>query len=121
MTVVLGVMAMLAVGYVIASVMKTVTSVNAVTNLVAFPMIFLGGSYFPLDPPQALVPVINVIPLTHLNDALREVAYQAVRTNCEFPFAKDFDGDVSRAVGARRDPSSGLPDWFSARVRVVTA
>ncbi len=73
MTVVLGVMAMLAVGYVIASVMKTVTSVNAVTNLVAFPMIFLGGSYFPLDPPRALVPVVDAIPLTHLNDALREI------------------------------------------------
>ena len=41
---------------------------------------------------------VNVGP----NDALREVAYQAVRTNCEFPFAKDFDGDVSRAVGAKR-------------------
>ncbi|MEX0676388.1 MAG: redoxin family protein [Pirellulales bacterium] len=41
---------------------------------------------------------VNVGP----NDALREVAYQAVRTNCEFPFAKDFDGQVSRSVGAER-------------------
>jgi ABC-2 type transport system permease protein len=72
-TVALGVMAMLSVGYVIASLLKTVTSVNAVINLVAFPMIFLGRSYFPLDPPAALAPVVNVIPLTHLNDALREV------------------------------------------------
>jgi len=36
-------------------------------------MMFLGGSYFPLDPPPALKPVIEAIPLTHLNDALREV------------------------------------------------
>jgi peroxiredoxin len=41
---------------------------------------------------------VNVGP----NDALREVAYQAVRTNCEFPFAKDFSGEVARAVGAER-------------------
>ncbi len=72
-TVALGVMAMLSVGYVIASLLKTVTSVNAVINMVAFPMIFLGRSYFPLDPPPAVAPVVNAIPLTHLNDALREV------------------------------------------------
>jgi ABC-2 type transport system permease protein len=72
-TVALGVMAMLSIGYVIASLLKAVTSVNAVINLVAFPMIFLGRSYFPLDPPAAVAPVVNVIPLTHLNDALREV------------------------------------------------
>jgi len=72
-TVFLGVMAMLSIGYVVASLLKTVTSVNAVINLVAFPMMFLGGSYFPLDPPPALKPVIEAIPLTHLNDALREV------------------------------------------------
>ena len=72
-TVFLGVMAMLSIGYVVASLLKTVTSVNAVINLVAFPMMFLGGSYFPLDPPAALKPVIQAIPLTHLNDALRAV------------------------------------------------
>lgn len=72
-TVALGVMTMLSIGYVIASLLKTVTSVNAVLNLVAFPMMFLGRSYFPLDPPPALAPLVDAIPLTHLNDALREV------------------------------------------------
>ncbi len=72
-TVALGIMAMLSIGYVIASLLKTVTSVNAVMNLVTFPMIFLGGSYFPLDAPPALAPLVEAIPLTHLNDALREV------------------------------------------------
>lgn len=41
---------------------------------------------------------VNVGP----TDPLREVAYQAVKTNCEFPFAKDFSGEVARAVGAER-------------------
>jgi len=72
-TVALGVAAMLSIGYVIASLLKSVTSVNAVINLVAFPMIFLGRSYFPLDPPPAVAPLVSAIPLTHLNDALREV------------------------------------------------
>ncbi len=73
LTVLLGVLAMLSVGYIIASLLKTVTSVNAVINLVAFPMIFLGGSYFPLDTPPVMAPLVNAIPLTHLNNALREV------------------------------------------------
>jgi peroxiredoxin len=41
---------------------------------------------------------VNVGP----GDPLREVAYQAMKSNCEFPFAKDFDGRVARALGADR-------------------
>ena len=72
-TVVLGVLSMLSIGYVIASFLKTVTSARAVGQLVSFPMLFLGGSYFPLDPPVALVPIVNALPLTYLNHALREL------------------------------------------------
>jgi ABC-2 type transport system permease protein len=72
-TVALGVIAMLSIGYLIASLVRSVSSVNAVSNAISFPMIFLGGSYFPLEPPPALVPLVNFIPLTHLNNALREV------------------------------------------------
>jgi ABC-2 type transport system permease protein len=72
-TVFLGITAMLALGYIIASMMRTATSVNAAVNLIAFPMIFLGKSYFPLATPTVLAPLVNFIPLTHLNEALREV------------------------------------------------
>jgi ABC-2 type transport system permease protein len=75
-TALLGVAAMLFIGYAIGSLLRSVTSVNAVLNLVAFPMIFLGRSYFPLETPPALAPLVNAIPLTHLNDALREVVNQ---------------------------------------------
>ncbi len=72
-TVALGIATMLAIGYLIGSFLHTPTAVNAVINAVTLPMIFLGGSYFPLDPPPALTPLVQAIPLTHLNDALREV------------------------------------------------
>lgn len=72
-TVTLGIAAMLAIGYAIASFARTTSSAHAVGQLVAFPMMFLGGSYFPMDPPSFLRPVVDAIPLTHLNDALREV------------------------------------------------
>jgi ABC-2 type transport system permease protein len=69
----LGVLCMLSVGYVIASFARTVTSYSATQQLVAFPMLFLGRSYFPIDPSPALSPIVEGVPLTHLNDALREV------------------------------------------------
>jgi len=41
---------------------------------------------------------VNVGP----GDDLREIAYQALRSECDFPFVKDFDRQVVRAVGAQR-------------------
>lgn len=73
LTVVLGLVAMLSIGYLIGSFLNSATSVNAMINAVAFPMLFLGKSYFPLDAPAALQPLVDAIPLTHLNNALREV------------------------------------------------
>jgi ABC-2 type transport system permease protein len=72
-TAVVGVVSMLSIGYTIASFARTVQSFNAVQQLVAFPMLFLGRSYFPIDPSPALKPVVEFVPLTHLNDALREI------------------------------------------------
>ncbi len=69
----LGVLCMMSIGYVMASFARTVTSFNVAQQLTAFPMLFLGRSYFPIDPPAALQPVVRAIPLTYLNDALREV------------------------------------------------
>jgi len=35
-------------------------------------MVFLGGSYFPMDPPSFPRPVVEAVPLTHLSYALRD-------------------------------------------------
>jgi ABC-2 type transport system permease protein len=70
---VLGVLCMLSIGYLIASFAHTVTSYSVFQQLVTFPMLFLGGSYFPLDAPPMLAPVVQMLPLTHLNNALREI------------------------------------------------
>ncbi len=70
---VLGILCMLSIGYTIASFARQVTSFSAVQQLIAFPMLFLGRSYFPIDPSPALAPIVAAVPLTHLNDALRAV------------------------------------------------
>jgi ABC-2 type transport system permease protein len=72
--VVLGAMAFLALGYVIASFAKTEDSANGMTSVVQFPMMFLSGTFFPLDEmPAFLQGIARVIPLTYLSDALRQV------------------------------------------------
>jgi ABC-2 type transport system permease protein len=70
----LGAMAFLALGYVIASFAKTEDSANGMTSVVQFPMMFLSGTFFPLDAmPAFLQGIARIIPLTYLSDALRQV------------------------------------------------
>ncbi len=72
--VVLGAVTFLALGYVIASFAGTEDAANGMTSVVQFPMMFLSGSFFPIDQmPDALQTVARAIPLTYLSDALRQV------------------------------------------------
>jgi ABC-2 type transport system permease protein len=72
--IVLGAMAFLALGYVLASFTKTEDAANGITQVVQFPMMFLSGVFFPIEAmPQFLQSIARLIPLTYLADALRQV------------------------------------------------
>ncbi|HTG41215.1 MAG TPA: ABC transporter permease [Methylomirabilota bacterium] len=72
--VVLGSLAFIALGYVIASFASTEESANGMTSVVQFPLMFLSGTFFPIDSmPDALRTVARALPLTYLGDALRQV------------------------------------------------
>jgi ABC-2 type transport system permease protein len=74
LVVVVGTLAMIAFGFVIAAFVPRAESAQAVTSLIGFPMMLFGGSYFALDnAPAYLRPIIGAMPLTYLNHALREV------------------------------------------------
>jgi ABC-2 type transport system permease protein len=69
-----GALTMMALGFVAGSFARTSEAAQAVTFLVSFPMMFLGGSYFPTDSaPTFLAPVVKAMPLSYLNDALRQI------------------------------------------------
>jgi ABC-2 type transport system permease protein len=71
---VLGSVAFISLGYVIASFAKSEDSANGMTSVVQFPLMFLSGTFFPIDAmPQALQGVARVLPLTYLSDAMRQV------------------------------------------------
>lgn len=74
LTVAVSSLAMLAIGFIIGSIAKNSDVAQAINMLISFPMMFLSGSYFSTaSAPDALKPVINALPLTHVNDALRQV------------------------------------------------
>jgi ABC-2 type transport system permease protein len=72
--VILGSVMFLALGYVIASFAKTEDSANGMVSVIQFPMMFLSGTFFPIEAmPPPLQTVARLIPLTYLSDALRQV------------------------------------------------
>jgi len=70
----LGSVTFIAFGYVIASFAATEDAANAMTSAVQFPLMFLSGTFFPIAAmPDALQAIARLLPLTYLNDALRQV------------------------------------------------
>jgi ABC-2 type transport system permease protein len=72
--IVVATLAILAFGFVIGAFVPRSESAQAVSTLIAFPMMFLGGSYFDTSAaPDFLQPAIQAMPLTHINEALRQI------------------------------------------------
>ena len=68
-----GALSFLALGYVIASFAKTEDAANGMVSAVQFPLMFLSGTFFPLEQmPNFLQVVARALPLTYLSDALRQ-------------------------------------------------
>ncbi len=72
--VLLGSLTFIALGYVIASFASSEESANGMTSVVQFPLMFLSGTFFPIDAmPDALRTIARAMPLTYLGDGLRQV------------------------------------------------
>lgn len=70
----LGTFTFMSMGFIVASLSKTPESASPIAGLIAFPMIFVGGIFFPVrDLPGVLQSIVQVIPIVHLTDALRGV------------------------------------------------
>jgi len=68
-----GAIAFPGMGMVIARFVKESDSADAAANAITFPMMFLSGSFFPLEfMPDFLRQIANALPLTYLNNGLRD-------------------------------------------------
>lgn len=70
----LGGIMFLGLGFTISGLAKTVDAVPAIANLIIFPMMFLGGVFFPTSTmPVWLVHIVKYLPLSPFTNAMREV------------------------------------------------
>ena len=71
-------------GFVVSGVAKNESSIPPFANLFTLPQFLLAGTFFPIDNfPGWLQPICKILPLTHLNDAMRNVAFEGARiTDC---------------------------------------
>ncbi|AYC30272.1 ABC transporter permease [Paenisporosarcina cavernae] len=71
--VILGTLAFMAIGFIIAGIAKTPESAAPIAGFLSFPMLFLGGVFFPIsNMPEFLQPIVEILPIAHLTHALRE-------------------------------------------------
>jgi ABC-2 type transport system permease protein len=74
LAVVLGAVMFLGLGFSVSGFAKTVDSVPVFANLVVFPMMFLGGTFFAVsNMPPWLQTVAHLLPLTFFSDAVRQI------------------------------------------------
>jgi len=60
------------IGMLLSGVIKDVEAASAIGNAIAFPMMFLSGSFFPLDfTPSYIQAISKALPLTYFSDGLR--------------------------------------------------
>lgn len=72
-TALLGGAMFIALGFLMAAVSRSQESVVALGQVIQFPMMFLSGTLFPVAMLPAFVrPIVDVMPLTYLGDALRQ-------------------------------------------------
>ncbi len=64
-------------GFIISGIAKSDSTIPPFANLITLPQFLLGGTFFSVDAfPKWLQPVSKAMPLTHLNQAFRKIAFE---------------------------------------------
>ena len=70
--------AFLNLGFIVGSLSKNVNAANGLSNVIAMPMMFFSGVFFPTTSLPSIMPqVVRLLPLTPMLDALRGVVLEA--------------------------------------------
>lgn len=80
----LGLIVFMGAGFVISSVAKNQNVIPIYSNLFMFPQYFLSGTFFPKGAlPKSIQWLVEALPLTALNDALRKISFEGAHlTDC---------------------------------------
>ncbi len=73
----IGLLVFMGFGFIVSGLAKNDSSIPPFANLITLPQFLLGGTFFSIEAfPKWLQPISRVLPLTHLNTALRSVAFE---------------------------------------------
>ena len=73
----IGLVIFMGFGFIVSGIAKSDSTIPPFANLITLPQFLLGGTFFSVDSfPKWLQPVSNALPLTHLNAAMRKVAFE---------------------------------------------
>ncbi|TDF96309.1 ABC transporter permease [Paenibacillus piri] len=72
--IILGTLSFMATGFIVAGLAKTPESAGPIAGFISFPMMFVGGVFFPIkNMPEIVQNIVKLIPISHLSTALRQV------------------------------------------------
>jgi len=75
----LGLVVFMGFGFIISGVARNESSIPPLANIFTLPQFLLGGTFFPAEAfPKWLQPISASLPLTHLNEALRGIAFEGL-------------------------------------------
>lgn len=73
----LGLLIFMGFGFIVSGIAKSESTIPPMANIFTLPQFLLAGTFFSIDVfPKWLQPISRALPLTYLNDALREVAFE---------------------------------------------
>jgi ABC-2 type transport system permease protein len=72
-----GLLVFMGFGFIVSGIAKSDSTIPPFANLITLPQFLIGGTFFSIDSfPKWLQPISKAMPLTHLNTALRNVAFE---------------------------------------------
>jgi ABC-2 type transport system permease protein len=73
----IGLIVFMGYGFIVSNVSKNESAIPPLANLFTFPQLLLSGTFFPISVfPKWLRFFCNLLPLTHFNNAMREISFE---------------------------------------------
>ncbi len=73
----IGLIVFMGFGFIVSGLAKNDSTIPPFANLITLPQFLMGGTFFSIDNfPKWLQPISKAMPLTHLNTAMRDVAFE---------------------------------------------
>ena len=75
----IGLFVFMGFGFIVSGVAPNESVIPVLANIITLPQFLMAGTFFPADVfPSWLQPVVKVMPLTYLNEAMRKIAFEGV-------------------------------------------